>query len=154
MNTTVSAEQQHQINISKDFKATANEVFAAWTDPEMLRSWFGPEGVKTESASVDLRVGGNYSFTMLLPDGQSVIHRGEYRVIDKPNRLVFTWILEGQECEGSKEKYGETLVTLEFQEKENTTTLILTHDFLPDTTSKEAHEYGWQGSLDCLAKIL
>ncbi len=153
MNTTLSAEQQHTITLSKDFRAPAEKIFDAWTDPEVLKSWFGPEGVVTTAASIDLRPGGSYSLTMALPDGKTVIHRGVYRSIEKPSMLSFTWILEGQDCEGSKEQHAETLVTLEFQEKNNITTLVLTHDFLPSESSKEAHGYGWAGSLDRLMRV-
>ncbi len=154
MNTTLSAEQQHTIILSKEFRAPVEKIFDAWIDPEVLKSWFGPEGVVTTAASIDLRLGGSYSLTMALPDGKTVIHRGVYRSIERPSKLSFTWILEGQDCEGTKDLHAETLVTLVFHQKENITTLVLTHDFLPSESSKEAHGYGWSGSLDRLTTVL
>lgn len=154
MNTAISKEQKHTITLSKNFNAPADKIFTAWTDPEMLRLWFGPEGVKTKSASIDLRIGGEYSFTMVLPDGNKVVHRGEYRIIERPTKIAFTWILEGQACEGSAEHHAETLVTLEFSENEDITTLVLTHDFLPSESSREAHEFGWHGSLERLGEVV
>jgi len=68
--------------------------------------------------------------------------------------LVFTWILEGQGCEGSEDQYAETVVTIEFQDMGTSTRLILTHEFLPSEESKEGHSMGWNSSFDCLEAML
>ena len=146
--------QSYTLSLTRDFNAPREKVFQAWTDPEILVKWFGPQGVTTESAQIDLTVGGKYQFTLRLPDGQIATHQGEYREIDPPNKLVFTGILDGQGCEGSAGLYAETVISIEFEDMGSATRLILTHDFLPSETSKESHSFGWNGSFDRLAEIL
>ena len=143
--------QNYNLSLTRDFNAPRETVFQAWTDPEVLSKWFGPRGVMCESAEIDLRVGGKYQFTLKLPDGTISNHKGEYREIDPPNKLVFTGILDGQGCSGSAGYIAETVVTIEFQERGDATRLILTHDFLPSEESKESHAFGWNGSFDRLA---
>ena len=87
------------------------------------------------------------------PNGNIVNHGGQYREIDPPNKLVFTWILEGQNCEGSEGLYAETVVTIEFHEIGDSTRLILTHEFLPNEKSREGHTMGWIGCFDKLKLI-
>lgn len=154
MSLSATDIQSYTLSLTRDFNAPREKVFQAWTDPEILVKWFGPQGVTTESAQIDLTVGGKYQFTLRLPDGQIATHQGEYREIDPPNRLVFTGILDGQGCEGSAGLYAETVITIEFQDMGSATRLILTHDFLPSEASKESHSFGWNGSFDRLAEIL
>lgn len=60
--------------------APAN-VWTAWTDPEILDKWFGPDGFRLTTRSFDFRVGGVWDFTMHGPDGT-----------DYENWIVFTAI--------------------------------------------------------------
>ncbi len=146
--------QNYTLTLTRDFNAPREKVFQAWTDPDILTKWFGPKGVSTESAQIDLRVGGKYNYALKLPDGKIVNHHGEYREIDPPNKLVFTGILDGQGCGGSEGVHAETVVTVEIQDMGSSTRLTLTHDFLPSEESKESHSFGWTGSFDCLAEVL
>jgi uncharacterized protein YndB with AHSA1/START domain len=154
MSLSATDIQSYTLSLTRDFNAPREKVFQAWTDPEILVKWFGPQGVTTESAQIDLTVGGKYQFTLRLPDGQIATHQGEYREIDPPNRLVFTGILDGQGCEGSAGLYAETVISIEFEDMGSSTRLTLTHDFLPTEESKENHSFGWNGSFDRLAEIL
>jgi uncharacterized protein YndB with AHSA1/START domain len=63
-------------------------VFAAWIDPDRLARWMSPFG--EAQADVDARVGGRFWIVMLGPD-RTIEHTGEYREVDPPRRLVFTW---------------------------------------------------------------
>jgi uncharacterized protein YndB with AHSA1/START domain len=154
MNLPATDIQSYTLTLTRDFNAPREKVFQAWTDPEILSKWFGPRGVTTESARIDLRAGGKYQFTLKLPDGQIATHQGEYREIDPPKKLVFSGILDGQGCEGSAGLYAETVITIEFQEVGSATRLTLTHDFLPTEASKESHAFGWNGSFERLAEVL
>jgi len=146
--------QEYTLSITREFNAPRDKVFQAWTDPEILMKWFGPKGVSTESAKMDLRIGGLYQFELKLPDGTIAYHRGEYREINPPRKLVFTGILDGQGCSGRSGVYAETLVTIELKDIGGSTRLTLTHDFFPNETSKDSHTMGWNGSFDRLAEVL
>jgi len=62
--------------------ASAEEVFDAWTSPEVMRRWFhcGPDWA-TPEAEVDLRVGGKVRVVMRRPDGTEAEAHGEYTLI-------------------------------------------------------------------------
>jgi len=154
MTLSATEVQDYRLSITREFNAPREKVFKAWTDPELLVKWFGPKGVSTESAQIDLRVGGTYQFELKLPDGTTAHHRGEYREIDPPKKLVFTGILDGQGCEGSAGVYAETLVTIELEDTGGSTRLILTHEFFPNAASKDSHSMGWNGSFDRLEEVL
>jgi uncharacterized protein YndB with AHSA1/START domain len=137
------------LNLRRTFKAPRETVFRAWTDPEELKKWWGPEGYATPSAEVELRVGGKYRLGMRkLPDGEIFYLSGFYREVRPPDRLVYTWRWEAEP------DMGETLVTVEFREAGDSTEVVLTHEFFPTEKARNEHDRGWNGCLDRLAKAL
>src|ERR1700677_5043325 len=73
---------------------------------------------------------------------------GVYREIDEPRKLVFTWHWE-------RDENHESLVTISFRELgPSSTELTLTHENLPSTEERDKHQYGWNGCLAQLAKLL
>ena len=118
-------------------------VFSAWTDPEQLRAWWGPRPVICSDAAVDLRVGGAYRIVNLLPDGKTVVIFGEFRVVEAPHKLVYTW--------RSDDAPGEvSLVTVRFEDRGGRTEVVLVHEDIPDESLRQSHEEGWIGCLDGL----
>ena len=88
----MTTESGHVVRIERTFTAPAEDVFDAWTSPEVMRRWFHCEADwETPEAEVDLRVGGRVRVLMRQPDGTEARARGEYTLIDRPNRLVMTW---------------------------------------------------------------
>jgi uncharacterized protein YndB with AHSA1/START domain len=85
------ATQDQQVLITRIFDAPRELVFAAWTDPDQVAQWFGPEHFDTprESVAIDLRVGGRYALTMVQRDGDREAPV-EYEIIelDPPRLLV------------------------------------------------------------------
>lgn len=91
---TPTTPEEPGFTIVRDFAAPRARVWRAWTNPDDMARWFHPETLVTprESVSVDLRVGGEYSCTMRIPDtGQEFPTAGRYLHIDEPARLDFTW---------------------------------------------------------------
>jgi uncharacterized protein YndB with AHSA1/START domain len=76
------------------FRAPAPLVFATWTEPEHLRRWRGPRGFELVACEVDLRVGGAYRFVHRAPDGSRHVFYGQYLEIERPTRLVSTFVYE------------------------------------------------------------
>lgn len=137
------------LHLTRIFKAPRERVFRAWTDPEELKKWWGPEGYGTPIATIDLRVGGSYRLGMRkLPDGDIFYLSGTYREVRPPERLVYTWRWE------AKPELGETLVTVEFQDRGGSTEVILTHALFPDEKARQDHEKGWSSCLDRLTEAL
>jgi uncharacterized protein YndB with AHSA1/START domain len=68
--STMEASDQ-QVLITRIFDAPREEVFKAWTDPDEVAAWYGPESFDTprEKIHIDLRVGGRYELTMVQRGG-------------------------------------------------------------------------------------
>ncbi len=62
-------DQQEGIVIERVFDAPRELVWKAWTDPEMVKKWWGPEGFSAPYATIDLKVGGKYIYAMHGPTG-------------------------------------------------------------------------------------
>lgn len=127
--------------------ATPERLFAAWTQPEQLKKWWGPEGVICIGAEIDLRVGGRYRIGNQFPDGKVLWISGEYWVIERPTKLVYTWCIE-------PESTASEIVTVLFQPRENRTEVVVTHDRIPDISIRKQHEQGWHGCLNGLMKYI
>jgi uncharacterized protein YndB with AHSA1/START domain len=145
-----AAEEKPVLQISRVIAAPRERVFAAWTSPEEIKMWFGPEAGRVLDAQVDLRVGGEYCFYTSTPTLGEVRVRGQYREIIPPSKLVYTWQWEGN----PEFEVGSSLVTVEFVEVGGLTTIHLTHEQLPSAESRDAHAHGWIGALDKLEKYL
>jgi uncharacterized protein YndB with AHSA1/START domain/predicted enzyme related to lactoylglutathione lyase len=153
MSTKIAPETTATLRITRLIKAPRERVFAAWTTPEEIMKWFGPETCQVLSARVDLRTGGEYRFRVNSPDcaengAPAIVMEvtGVYREIKQPARLVYTWSWE------PKEEFGESIVTVDFLDKEGFTEVQITHDRLPDTEQREKHGHGWNACLDHLQK--
>ena len=132
------------LRLTRFFDAPRARVFRAFTDPEVLRQWWGPEGITTPNPDVDLRVGGTYRLEMHTSEGVDHVIGGQYREIVADEKLVFSWAWEGDQMG------GETLVTLEFRDRDGGTELTLTHEGFTDAETCEKHNRGWSSSFICL----
>jgi uncharacterized protein YndB with AHSA1/START domain len=133
--------------VRKTIRAKAERLFAAWTTPEELKQWWGPVGVKCIDAEVDLRRGGGYRIANQLPDGQILWISGEFEVIERPRKLVYTWGIEA-------ERKGSERVTVQFEESGEYTEVIVTHERIASEELREMHQQGWVGCLEGLAKFV
>lgn len=78
------------IVITRTFAAPRRRVFAAHTDPDLLKRWFGPHGWRLVVCEIDLRPGGTWHYVLRGPAGEEMALGGTYVEIDPPNRLVMT----------------------------------------------------------------
>jgi len=141
----MTTETAASLRLSRTIAASPEEVFRAWTDPAEMKQWYCPEGGTVDVAEVDLAVGGRYKVAMRMPDGIHVAY-GVYREIDPPRKLAFTWQWES----GDGPKEGETLVTIELEERDGSTELVLTHERFATAEARDGHEQGWASALNKL----
>ncbi|HEX6460290.1 MAG TPA: SRPBCC domain-containing protein [Thermoleophilaceae bacterium] len=135
------------VRIERTFAASAEEVFDAWTSAEVMRRWFHCEpDWDTPKAEVDLRVGGKVSVVMRQPDGSEAGAQGEYTLIDRPRRLVMTWIFDSDPS-------NEQLMDLSFSESEGSTTVVLVNSRIATDERRESQEWGWNGCLNELERL-
>jgi uncharacterized protein YndB with AHSA1/START domain len=139
------------LRLERTFSASPEEVFDAWTNPVVLERWWAAQPTWTSpGCEVDLRVGGRYLLRMR-DDDTGEVHAvgGEYREVDRPRRLVYTWCWEGN---GGLHPGHVSLVTVEFRADGAGTTVVLEHGELPSEESRVGHGAGWKGSLENLAR--
>lgn len=142
-----SATVGERLIIKRFVPADVAAVFDAWTRPEKLKKWWGPANVQCVAAEIDLRVGGRYLISNKLPDQTVLNIVGEYEVVEKPHRLIYTWRLD---VAGSSAERVE----VRFDADGDGTTIKITHERIPTTELKEQHQSGWFGCLDGLAEYL
>jgi uncharacterized protein YndB with AHSA1/START domain len=126
-------------------------VFDAWTKPELVADWYGPEGFTNEIDEMDVCVGGRYRLTMHAPDGSRYPLSGEFRTVDPPHRLAFSWKWESQPATVGNE---ETLVTVDIRPVKTGVEVTLTHSGFADGGQRDNHRSGWEPAFDKLARTL
>jgi len=132
------------VRIERTFPAPAESVFDAWTSAEVMRRWFhaGPDW-ETPEADVDLRVGGSVRIVMRRPDGTRAAAHGEYRVIDRPRRLVMVWTFDDLPS-------NTQLIELTFSESEGATTVRMINSGIVSEGRRQSQQLGW---LECLSEL-
>lgn len=144
----MTEQRGHVVRIERAFAASAEEVFDAWTSPEVMRRWLHPaQDWETPEAEVDLRVGGAVRVVMRRPDGTEIEARGEYRLIDRPHRLVMIWTF-------GDDPANEQLIELSFSESAGSTTVRLVNTGISTAERRDAQDWGWHGCLDGLERLL
>lgn len=137
--------------ISRVFDAPRALVFKAFSQPEHVARWFGPEDHTVASCEMDFRVGGAYFFVLRAPAGKAHRLKGVYREIAPPERLAFTWAWVDAEGTCSSQ---ETLVELSFAEEGDKTRLTLHQALFETTDARDAHSQGWTSTLNSLERYL
>ncbi len=153
---TQSAPQTDiSLKVTKTINAPRERVFAGWTQPELLHQWWGAhESFSAPIAEVDLKVGGKYRFGMLEPGkGAPYVAYGVYKEVVPPAKLVFTWTFEKMAGDDPDFVPAETLVTVEFIQKDGATEVVLTHERFPDEHMRDEHQAGWGGCLEGLDRL-
>jgi len=66
---TVNKENK-TIHITREFDANLELVWDAWTNPELLDQWWGPQPWRAETKAMDFREGGFWLYAMVSPEGE------------------------------------------------------------------------------------
>jgi uncharacterized protein YndB with AHSA1/START domain len=137
-----------KLEIVRVIKASREQVFNAWTRPEMIRQWFRPMSFTMAEADVDARVGGEYRFAMTgaVEAEQNPVVAGRYTRVDPFDALAFTWT----SCRNPDE---QSLVTIELRDVEGGTEMKLTHEGFFTVESRDRHLVGWSSVVPKLAEF-
>ena len=131
----------NQVTVRRTIEAPAEALFDAWLNADSLAVWMRPRGVSHSEATVDPQVGGAFEIVMHNHEGP-IRHTGTYQVIDRPHRLVFTWI-------SPHTQHQESQVTVEFHPENGKTEVVITHVQLPQEVFQR-HFEGWSAILEAL----
>ena len=150
--TAIAAADDLFLRVSRTFDAPRERVFAAWTNPDHLRDWFGPPGVTNTICELDVRPGGAWRLMGKSERGSHAVS-GKYIDVKPPERLSFTWAWH-TDGDFAKPREHETTVTLMFKELGQRTEMTIVHGRFRDSTGVANHNRGWTGSFDKLAAFL
>jgi uncharacterized protein YndB with AHSA1/START domain len=129
------------LRISRRYPVSAEKVWRAWTDPQVLSRWFGP--AETQSvllAELDVCEGGRYHIRFSTADGEVHDVSGVYQEVLPHRRLSFSWAWKSTPERVSR-------VTIELKPVEGGTELELVHDRFFDQAARDNHERGWSGTV-------
>jgi len=137
------------LEIKRVLPATPSAVFEAFSAPDELSKWWGPKGFTTPSLEFNPRVGDGYRIEMQPPEGDPFYLTGEFREVDSPARLAYTFVWEDPDPDDV-----ETLVELSFQDLGGSTEVFFTQGPFKTEARRELHRNGWTDSLDKLEQFI
>lgn len=137
------------LELNRVLPAARPLVFEVFTDPNELARWWGPEGFSTPSLEFDPRVGGSYRIEMQPPESDAFYLTGDFRVVDPPARLAYTFRWEDPDPDDV-----ETLVDLSFRDFGESTEVVLTQGRFKTEARRTLHRDGWTDSFDKLEALL
>jgi len=135
--------------IERQFAASCEKIYEAWTNPQVLQKWWGPVGVTIPELELDVREGGQWTTTF---HSDQMGHRtvsGKYLTLDPPNRLLFTWgwVIDD-------ERGHETEVEILLKPSGDGTHMTLTQKTFTEVENRDNHNHGWTSSFEKLDEIL
>ena len=136
-----------ELVVERIIEAPRALVFKAWTEPEHVARWWGPQGFVTTYCKMDIRPGGAFRFCMRSPAGTEHWKRGVYREIVAPERIVFTFAWE----DAAGNPGHELLTTVTFTEHGNGTLLTLHQALFQTAEACDSHRAGWTSCLERFA---
>lgn len=159
-NNTNQQSEGNELIIVREFDATAEKVWRAWTEPEHLKKWWGPQDFTSPECKIDFRVGGKYIFCMKSPDGDLFWSTGIFLEIEPQKKLVFTDSFSDKDGNiVPASDYGitgdfplEMTVTVTFEAIGSKTKMTLVHKGIPDANIIDMTGAGWNQSFDKLEK--
>ena len=79
---------ERTLSITKKLKAPLEKVWAAWTEPEHIAAWWGPKDMPVTIVKHDFKIGGQWRYTMEIPDGNTFVSDGTYADIVPNTKLT------------------------------------------------------------------
>jgi uncharacterized protein YndB with AHSA1/START domain len=140
-----------EIVLSRIIDAHRSLVYAAWTDPDQIGMWFGPEGLAIETKEINLSPGGVWRFDMIAPDDTRYTNRMMFLRMEAP---AFIEVEHGSDQDNDPNRF-RMLVT--FDEQDNGKTVLTLRQMHPSSARRKwgigfgAVEYGGQ-TLEKLAR--
>ncbi|KJK06138.1 MULTISPECIES: SRPBCC family protein [Pseudomonas] len=145
----------HELSLSRLIDAPRSKVFRAWTEPDLLAQWWGPNGMTTPLCEMQLWVGGLFRTVMRAPDGTEYPNQGVFLEIVTPSRIVFTDAF-GPGWVPSNRAFMTAVVTFEDVQGKTQYTARAWHWSAADCLAHEEMGFyrGWGESLDRLVALV
>jgi uncharacterized protein YndB with AHSA1/START domain len=112
----VSRSGAREIHAERFFDASRERVWQAFTDPKLIPQWWGQRSTTTIVETMEVRPGGRWRFVQRSDDGTETGFSGEFRELNEPESLTWTFSWDGNPGQASvetvtfTEEHGGTLV--------------------------------------------
>jgi uncharacterized protein YndB with AHSA1/START domain len=144
---TVPDTRDREITVVRIFDAPRELVWKAWTEPEQLDQWWGPNGFRNRTHSMELRVGGAWRYVMHGPDGKDWEDWIKFEELSKPERMVYS---HG----GGESDQPHFHVTVTFEAQGKRTQVTMRSVFPSAEALAEVKKFGAvEGGLQTLARL-
>jgi uncharacterized protein YndB with AHSA1/START domain len=151
--------------ITRILSGPRDRVWQAWTEPELVKRWWGPKGFTAPTIQIDLRAGGKYLFCMRGAAGPNGVRdfwsTGIYKEVEAPRKLVMTDSFADEHGNvvpathyGMEGMPLELLVSVTFAEASGKTKMTLRHAGWAGDENSELARAGWSESFDKLDALL
>ena len=139
--TPATGSERPSLTLRRHYPVACEKVWRAWTEPQALKAWFGPEEIiEGPAAEVDLRVGGQFRVRMHAADGETHEVSGTYLEVVPNRKLVFSWAWRSTPERASR-------VTVRIEPDGAGCELVLLHEQFFDEAARDGHSHGWSGAL-------
>jgi uncharacterized protein YndB with AHSA1/START domain len=147
--STPAAPADQEVLLTRIFEAPRELVFKAWTDPDEVAAWYGPEQFDTprERIRIDLRVGGRYELTMVQREGGAEFAIG-YDIVELVEPELIVLRSDPMPQVGMHEP---TITRVELEDLGGRTRMTLTDGPYRESGHAEA---GWRAAFDKLATLV
>jgi uncharacterized protein YndB with AHSA1/START domain len=137
------------LELKRVLPAAPPEVFRLFADQDELARWWGPAGFSVPSLDFSPAVGSSYRIEMQPPEGDAFYLTGEFREVDPPTRLSFTFVWEPPDPDDV-----ETVVELSFREADDATEVDFRQGTFKTEERRELHRSGWGDSFEKVEAIV
>jgi uncharacterized protein YndB with AHSA1/START domain len=137
------------LRMTRVLPAPRPDVWRAMTDAEELTTWWGPKGFSSPDVEFNPQVGEPYRIAMQPPEGELFHLHGEFREVDPPTRLAYTFVWDPPDPDDR-----ETLVTLSLADRGDATEVKLSQGEFATKERLDLHDGGWTESFEKLEERL
>jgi uncharacterized protein YndB with AHSA1/START domain len=147
-----------ELVLTRLINAAPENVYRAWTQPELLKKWFAPSPSTIAHVELDVRPGGANLVVMRMPNGEEIPNRGVYLEVVRNQKLVFTDAFTSA-WEPSEKPFMTVIVTFENEDGQTRYTVRVRHWSIEDRAAHERMGFhtGWgqcTDQLDAVASAL
>lgn len=129
------------VHISRYIKATPQEVFDAWTQPEWLEKWWCTAGYRFERIDIDLQPFGSFRYELVPEAGQAgptCVMEGQFREVQAPERIASTWTISAADF-----IEADTKLQVTFRPEGEGTEVTVFHEGFATEEGYQLHETDW-----------
>jgi uncharacterized protein YndB with AHSA1/START domain len=151
-----------ELVVTRTLDAPVDRVWVAWTEPDLVRQWWGPQGFTAPVAKMDVREGGTSLVAMRSPEGPELYNTWTYEAVEPQERIVFVTRFADQEgnsvdpaAQGlPPDMPSELRSEVRFEDLGGRTKVTITEYDWPPGQMKEMSKMGLEQTLDKMTALL